>query len=93
MKIEQLAQEALKSREEIRVLEATEVSLVALVQNRGLPMTPDEQEKGFLMIEQAHRVIDQLQDDSKLVEITRVPADNLVEIQTGPSGLEPIQIE
>jgi hypothetical protein len=93
MKIEQSAQEALRAREEIRVTEATKVSLVALVQNKGFPMTPEAHERGFLMIEQAQRVIDQLQDDPDLIEITRVPADNPIESRVGPSGPELIQID
>jgi hypothetical protein len=56
-------------------------------------MTSEAQESGLLFIEQSHRVIDQLQDDPNLIEMTRVPTDNPVEIRTSPSGLEPIQIE
>jgi hypothetical protein len=56
-------------------------------------MTPEAQARGFLLMEQAHRVIDQLQNDPDLIEMTRVPVDNPIEIQVGPSGPEPIQIE
>jgi hypothetical protein len=42
---------------------------------------------------EAKRVIDQLQNDPDLVEMTRVHADNPIESQGEPSGLEPIQIE
>jgi hypothetical protein len=37
--IEQSAQEALRAREEIIATESTKVPLVALVQDRGFPMT------------------------------------------------------
>jgi hypothetical protein len=60
MTIEQSAQEALRAKEEIIATEATEVPLVAPVQDRGFPMTQDAWTRGFLMIEQAQRVIDQL---------------------------------
>jgi hypothetical protein len=46
--IKQLAQEALRSREEIKVAEETEVPPV---QDRGFPMNQDAQARGFLMIE------------------------------------------
>jgi hypothetical protein len=44
-KIEQSSQEALKAREEIRVVEAIEV------QNKGLSMTSEAQEREFLLME------------------------------------------
>jgi hypothetical protein len=44
-KIEQSSQKALKSREEIKVVEATEV------QNKGLSMTSEAQEREFLLME------------------------------------------
>jgi hypothetical protein len=51
-KIEQFSQEALRSREEIRVAEATEA------QRRGLFLTPEAQTRGFLLMVEAQRVID-----------------------------------
>jgi hypothetical protein len=56
-------------------------------------MTPEAHARGLILIEQSQRVIDQLQDDSDLIEMERVPADNSVEIWVGPSGPELIQIE
>jgi hypothetical protein len=56
-------------------------------------MTPEAQARGFLLMEQAQRVIDQLQNDPDLIEMTRVPADNPIESRVGPSDPEPIQIE
>jgi hypothetical protein len=49
--IEKLAQEALRSREEMIAAEAAEVPLVSPVKDRGFPMTQDSWERGFLMIE------------------------------------------
>jgi hypothetical protein len=46
MTIEKSAQEALRAREEIRAAKATEVPLVAPVQDRGFPMTQDAHGKG-----------------------------------------------
>jgi hypothetical protein len=42
---------------------------------------------------EAHRFIDQLQNDPDLVEMMRVPANNPIESWGGPSDPEPIQIE
>jgi hypothetical protein len=74
MKIEQSAQEALRAREEIRAADITEV------QNKGLTMTSEARARGLLLMEHAHRVIDQLWNEPDLVEIERVPADKPVEI-------------
>jgi hypothetical protein len=52
--IEKSAQEALRAREEIRVVETTEA------QRRGLFLTPEAQTRGFILMEEAQRVIDQL---------------------------------
>jgi hypothetical protein len=93
MTIEKSTQEALRAREEMIAAEATEVPLVAPVQDRGFPMTQDARERGFLMIEQAQQVIDQLQDDPDLIGMTGSPADNPDEIQVGPSGPELIEID
>jgi hypothetical protein len=66
---------------------------VAPVQDRGFPMTQDAQERGFLMIEQVQRVIDQLQDDLDLIGMIGSPTDNPDEIWVGPSGPELIEID
>jgi hypothetical protein len=57
--IEKSAQEALRAREEIRVVETTEA------QRRGLFLTPEAHTRGFLLMEEAQRVIDQLQNDPR----------------------------
>jgi hypothetical protein len=44
-------------------------------------------------MEQEQRVIDQLQNDLDLVGMKRFTVDNPIEIQVGPSDLDPIQIE
>jgi hypothetical protein len=44
-------------------------------------MTKDTRERGFIMVEQVQRVIDQLQDNPDLIGMTRVTADNLDESQ------------
>jgi hypothetical protein len=50
-------------------------------------------ERGFFMIEQAHRVIDQLQDDPDLVGMTRSPTDDPDESRVGPSSPEIKEID
>jgi hypothetical protein len=72
--IEQSAQEALRSREEIRAVETTKV------QRRELFLTPEAHTRGFLLMEEEQRVIDQLQNDPDLVEMMRVPTDNPIKI-------------
>jgi hypothetical protein len=52
--IEQSAQEALRARDETKVVETTEA------QRRGLFLTPEAQKRGFLLMAEAQRVIDQL---------------------------------
>jgi hypothetical protein len=56
-------------------------------------LTPEAQTRGFILMVEAHRVIDQLQNDLDLVEMTRVPAENPIKSRGDPSGLEPIQLE
>jgi len=60
--IEQSAQEALRTREEIKVVEIKEA------QRRGLPL-----------LEGAQRIIDQLQNDHDMIEMTRIPTDDPIE--------------
>jgi hypothetical protein len=91
--IDKSTQEAIRSNEEMIVAKATKVPLVALVQDRGFPMMQDTRERGFLMIEQAQLVIDQLKDDSELIGMMRSPIDNPDESQRGPSSPELINID
>jgi hypothetical protein len=76
MIIEKSTQGALRAREEMIVVEAVEVPMVAPVQDRGFPMTQDTWERGLLMIEQEQWIIDQLQDEPDLTGMTGSPADN-----------------
>jgi hypothetical protein len=45
------------------------------------------------LMAEAQRVIDQLQNDPNLVDMTRVPSDHPIESRGGPSDPESIQIE
>jgi hypothetical protein len=90
--IEKLSQEALRSREEMIAEEATEVPLVAPVQDRGFPMTHDTHERWFIMIEQAQRVIVQLQAEPYLIGMMGSPTGNPDEIQAGPSNPKQLYI-
>jgi hypothetical protein len=74
--IEQLAQEALKARKEIRASE-----------------TKKAQRRGFLLIQGAQTIIDQLKNDLDLIEITRILVDDPVKSRGELSGLEPMQLE
>jgi hypothetical protein len=67
--IEKSYQEALRSREEMIaaeaavpqvVVEVVEIPPVSPVQDRGFHMAQDAQERGFFMLEQVQRIIDQL---------------------------------
>jgi hypothetical protein len=87
MTIEKSSQEALRAREEMIATKATKVPLIDPVQDRGFPMTQDTQERGFLMIEYAQRIIDQLQDDPDLIGMTGSPANNPGESQAAQATL------
>jgi hypothetical protein len=63
------------------------------VESRGLLLTLEARARGFLIMEHSHRVIHQLKNDLNLIEMKRVPSNNPIKIQGGPSDLEPIQIE
>jgi hypothetical protein len=91
--IEKSTQGALRVREEMIVVESTEVPLVSLVQDIGFSMTQDAWERGLLMIKQAQWIIDQLQDDPDLTGMTGSPADNPDERQIGPSISKLIDID
>jgi hypothetical protein len=54
--IENLAQEALRAREEIRATKTTKA-----------------QRRGLLLLEGAHRIIDQLKNDPDMIEMMRIP--------------------
>jgi hypothetical protein len=66
---------------------------VALVQDRGFPMTQDARTRGLIMIEHAQQVIDQLEDDLDLIGMIGALVDNPDEIRVGPSGPELIEID
>jgi hypothetical protein len=68
--IEWSAQEALRAKEEITVVETIEA------QRRGFLLNSEAQTRGILVMAEAQRVIDQFQNDPYLIEMTRVPADN-----------------
>jgi hypothetical protein len=63
------------------------------MQRRGLLEVQNAQERGLIMLEHAQRIIDQLQDDPDIVNMIRLPVDDLEEIQTGPSGPEFIDLD
>jgi hypothetical protein len=101
--LEQSAQGALRTREEMTVVEVAEAPQVAVeiteipkvtpVQYRSSLEAQDTQERGLLMLEHAHRIIVQLQDDPDILNMSRLPKDNLDRIQTGPSGPEFIDLD
>jgi hypothetical protein len=45
------------------------------------------------LLEGAQRIIDQLQNDPDLVEMSRTPVDDPIKIRGDLSGLKPIQLE
>jgi hypothetical protein len=48
---------------------------------------------GFLLLEGAQRIIDQLKNDPDLIEMMRIPIDDPIKIQGEPSILELMQLE
>jgi len=55
--------------------------------------TTEAQRRGLLLLEGAQRIIDQLQSDPDLIEMTRIPADDTIKSRGEPSGLEPMKLE
>jgi hypothetical protein len=45
------------------------------------------------LLEGAQRIIDQFQNDPDMIEMTRIPAIDPIEIQGEPSGLELMQLD
>jgi hypothetical protein len=68
--IEQMAQEALRVREENRAVEATEA-----------------QRRGMLLLEEAQRVIQRLENDPQLLEPIRVTPTDTINIRRGAKWL------
>jgi hypothetical protein len=63
------------------------------VQDKSFPEAHDAWERGLLMLEHVHRIIDQLQDDPNILNMKRLLEDNLDRIQTGPSNPEFIDLD
>jgi hypothetical protein len=55
--------------------------------------TTKAQRRGLLFLEGAQRIIDQVQNDLDLVEMSRIPTDDPIKIRGELSGLDPIQLE
>jgi hypothetical protein len=55
--------------------------------------TTEPQRQGLLLLEGAHRIINQLKNDLDLIEMTRIPTNDPIKSRGEPSGLEPMQIE
>jgi hypothetical protein len=55
--------------------------------------TTEAKRRGLLLLEGAQRIIDQLQNDLDLVEMSRFPTDDPIKTRGEPSVLEPIQLE
>jgi hypothetical protein len=94
--LEQSAQEVLRAREEriaSEAAEAAEAPLIAPMQGRDIHLVQDAWERGLLMLEWAQQVLDQLQDDPDLSEMTGSPVDNPDRSQVGTSGPEFIDID
>jgi hypothetical protein len=91
--LEQSAQEVLRAREERIASEVVEAPLIAPVQGKDIHLAQDARERGLLMLEWAHWVIDQLQDDPNLSETIGSPVDNPERSQVGTSGPEFIDVD
>jgi hypothetical protein len=48
---------------------------------------------GFLLLQVAQRIIDQLQNEPNMIEMRRLPDDDPIKIRGEPSGLEIIQLK
>jgi hypothetical protein len=91
-----LTQEVLRAREEriaSEATEATEAPLIAPTQGKDIHLVQDAWEKELLMLERVQRVLDQLQDDLDLSEMTGSPIDNPERSHVGTSGPKFIDVD
>jgi hypothetical protein len=55
--------------------------------------TIEAQRRGFLLLEGAQRVIDQLENDPQIIEMMRIPLDDPITIREETNGSESIRLE
>jgi len=84
---------AMSMDEQVEMIEQSSQEALRSKEEIKASKTTEARRRGFILIEGAQIIIHQLQHDLDLVEMTRVPVHDPVEIQGELSGLEPIQIE
>jgi hypothetical protein len=63
------------------------------MQGRSSPEAQDVQERGLLMFEHVQRIMDQMKNNSDILNMARLPKDNPDESQIGPSGPKLIDVD
>jgi hypothetical protein len=84
---------AMSMDEQVETIEKSAQEALRVQEEIIVTETTEAQRRGFLLLEGAQRIIDQLQNDPDLVEMSRIPTDDPIKSRGEPSGLEPIQLE
>jgi hypothetical protein len=84
---------AMNMEEKVETIEKLAQEALRVQEEIRATETTEAQRRGFLSLEGAQRIIDQLQNDHDLVDISRILIDDPITIRGDPSVLEPIQLE
>jgi hypothetical protein len=72
---------AMSMDEQVETIEQSTLEALGVREEIIAAETIEAQRREFLLLEGAQRVIDQLQNDPELVEMTRIPSDNPIIIR------------
>jgi hypothetical protein len=84
---------AMSMDEQVETIEQSDQEALKSREDIRETKTTKAQRRGFLLLEGAQRIIDQLQNHPNLVDMSRIPIDDPIISRGEQSGLEPIQIE
>jgi hypothetical protein len=84
---------AMSMDEQVETIEESSQEALKAREDIRATKTTEAQRRGFLLLEGAQRIIDQLQNDPDLVDMSRIPIDDPITSRGERSGLEPIQLE
>jgi len=79
--------------EQVDIIEQSSQEALRVRKEIRATETTEAQRRGLLFLEGAQIIIDQLQNDPDLVEMSRIPTDDPITSRRDPSGLDPIQLE
>jgi hypothetical protein len=84
---------AMSMDEQVETIEHSNQEALRVREDIRAMETTKEKRRGLILLEGAQRIIDQLQNDPHLVDMSRIPTDDPIESIGEPSVLEPIQLE